>query len=165
MKSAASRHPATHDHKLCVKRAVADAERVCIARDARLTDIRRRILELVWASHEPVGAYDILAKLSRERDNAAPPTVYRALGFLMEVGLVHRIDSLNAFVGCNEPTRPHVAQFLVCRSCHHVSEIDSPPVQRVIEAESRQYGFTIEAGSLEIKGLCENCAATGSPTN
>lgn len=165
MKSTATRHSGKHDHKRCVTRALADAERICTARDARLTDIRRRILELVWASHEPVGAYELLAKLSRERDKAAPPTVYRALEFLMEVGLVHRIDSLNAFLGCNEPTREHVAQFLVCRSCHHVSEIDSPSVQRAIEKESRQTGFIIEAGSLEIKGLCEACAAPAANTN
>lgn len=158
MKSIDSKRHGKHDHKRCVSRAVADAEKVCAVRDAQLTAIRRRVLELVWDSHEPVGAYDILAKLSREREKTAPPTVYRALEFLIDVGLVHRIDSLNAFLGCPEPTREHVAQFLVCRSCHHVSEIEAPAVQRAIEKESRRTGFTIEAGSLEIKGLCKDCA-------
>jgi len=137
---------------------MADAEIVCAKRQARLTPIRRRVLELVWDSHEPIRAYDILAKLSRERDNATPPTVYRALEFLMNLGLVHRIDSLNSFLGCRSPTRRHVAQFLVCRACHHVDEVDSLAVQRALIAESRKSGFTLEPSTFEVKGLCGACA-------
>ncbi len=159
MKAAPTSLSGKHDHKRCIKRALDDAERVCAKRNARLTSLRRRVLELVWASHEPVGAYELLAKLARERGKAAPPTIYRALEFLMELGLVHRISSLNAFLGCNAPARPHLAQFLICGSCRHVSEINSPAVRRAIEKESRQTGFTISAGSLEINGRCKKCEA------
>jgi Fur family transcriptional regulator, zinc uptake regulator len=154
--NAAAEH-ARHNHKRCVTEALQTAERLCEERQARLTAIRRRVLELVWSSHEPIGAYDILSKLAKERDKAAPPTVYRALEFLIEVGLVHRIDSLNAFLGCSSPSKDHVAQFLVCRSCHHVSEIDAPSVQRALKKESQLSGFQVDGASFEVKGLCGNC--------
>ena len=88
-----------HDHRRCVTTALDRAAKVCAAKGARLTAIRRQVLELVWQSHRPVGAYDILAALGRKRDYVAPPTVYRALEFLRAQGLVHRIEGLNAFVG------------------------------------------------------------------
>lgn len=156
--------PKPHDHRRCVSRALQDAEVVCEARAGRLTDVRRRVLELVWSSHEPVGAYDILTRLAGERGKAAPPTVYRALEFLMEMGLVHRIDSLNAFIGCHSPREAHAAQFLVCRECHHVSEIDAPAIQRAILKETRDAGFSIDSGSLEVKGLCGDCNARRAAT-
>jgi Fur family transcriptional regulator, zinc uptake regulator len=162
MKTTEHKSGERHDHRRCVARALTDAETICAARGARLTDIRRQVLELVWASHEPVGAYDILGKLARERGGkAAPPTVYRALEFLLEMGLVHRVDSLNAFIGCKSPTEEHAAQFLVCRDCHHVEEIDSPAVQRALLKEVRESGFSLDASSLEVKGQCAKCGERG----
>ena len=149
---------AAHDHAACVERAVDSAVEVCAQRSLNLTPIRRRVLELVWRSHEPIGAYQILAELAKERAKAAPPTVYRALEFLVAAGLVHRIDSLNAFMGCGEPGHAHVAQFLVCRACHRVAEIDDPAINRALADKSRAMGFRIEPASLEIKGLCGDCA-------
>lgn len=147
-----------HDHGACVDRALAAAVDVCSSRELKLTPVRRRVLEIVWRAHEPIGAYEILAELAKERDKAAPPTVYRALEFLMEAGLVHRIDSLNAFLGCDAPGHAHVAQFLVCRACHRVAEIDDPALNRALAEKSRSMGFRIEPTSLEIKGLCADCA-------
>src|SRR5277367_4850296 len=78
-----------HDHASCVDEAIAAADRVCVASGARLTDLRRQVLELVWRSHQPVGAYEILERLAADSGRrAAPPTVYRALDFLLEQGLV-----------------------------------------------------------------------------
>lgn len=150
---------AAHDHGACIDRAVATAAEICAARGLNLTPSRRRVLEIVWRAHEPIGAYDILAELAKERAKAAPPTVYRALEFLMGAGLVHRIDSLNAFLGCDAPRKLHVAQFLVCRGCHRVVEIDDPSLNRVLAEKSRAAGFRIEPTSLEIKGLCADCGA------
>jgi Fur family transcriptional regulator, zinc uptake regulator len=111
------RHKATHDHARCIQRAVATAEKVCAARRVNLTPLRKRIFEIVWRQHEPIGAYEILAELSRDREKAAPPTVYRALEFLQDAGLVHRLDTLNAFLGCDRPEDEHAGQFLVCSVC------------------------------------------------
>ena len=97
-----------HDHSQCVDSALADADALCARQGVRLTALRRRVLELVWQSHKPLGAYDILGTLSEEDGRrAAPPTVYRALDFLMENGLIHRIASLNAFIGCVRPEHSH----------------------------------------------------------
>ena len=89
-----------HDHDACVDDAMARAEAICGAQGARLTPMRRRVLELVWNGHRPRGAYDILEDLASDGKKPAPLTVYRALDFLVEQGLVHRLESLNAFVGC-----------------------------------------------------------------
>ena len=96
-----------HDHDHCIETALGDAESVCIERGVRLTVLRKRVLEIVWQSHRPLGAYAILDVLAADGRRAAPPTVYRALDFLQENGLVHRIASMNAFVGCPMPDRRH----------------------------------------------------------
>ena len=85
-----------HNHQACVNQALDDARHICQQHNARLTPTRQRVLELIWQSHRPLGAYDVLAQLAAEGQNAAPPTVYRALDFLQQHGLVHRIASLNA---------------------------------------------------------------------
>ena len=105
-----------HDHLRCVAEAMSDAISLCRARRARLTPLRSLVLEIVWQNHKPLGAYDILAVLAEEGRSAAPPTVYRALEFLQEQGLVHRLSSLNAFVGCRRPGPPGSGQLLICRS-------------------------------------------------
>jgi Fur family zinc uptake transcriptional regulator len=149
--------PAGHDHDSCVSAAIETAERLCRDRGLRFTALRRRVLMLVWDSHKPIGAYDILDKLGDEGKAAAPPTVYRALDFLIEAGLVHRLDSLNAFIGCPDPARSHAGQFLICRGCRTVLEIDDPDIDAVVAKKAGQLGFTSVHQMLEVQGLCANC--------
>ncbi len=146
-----------HDHDRCVSRALETAAEVCRRQGARLTPQRRRVLELVWASHRPVGAYTLLEELRAEGINAAPPTVYRALDFLLEHGLIHRLESLNAFVGCTHPGKPHAGQFLVCRGCQEVAELDERRITRAVEASAADLGFSAEHHTVEISGLCDHC--------
>ncbi|MFM1817009.1 MAG: transcriptional repressor [Pseudomonadota bacterium] len=146
-----------HDHGRCVTRALAAAEKICGERKLRLTPLRRRVLELVWARHAPVGAYDILGSLKKGEGALEPPTVYRALKFLQEAGLVHRIDSLNAFIGCESPQEGHAAQFLVCRKCQRVTELDDPSISEMLVEKARMLGFATDAQDIEIKGLCATC--------
>ena len=153
-----NRFPAEeHDHDRCVAEAIGRAERLCRQKGLRFTSQRRRVLELVWNSHRPVGAYDILDQLKADGHSAAPPTVYRALEFLIEADLVHRLDSLNAFVGCPDPDNPHNAQFLICRSCRSVAELDDTQINALVDAKAAALGFTAIHQTLEIQGLCENC--------
>ena len=119
--------------------------------------LRQRVLALVWQSHKPVGAYEILDKLGEEGRKAAPPTVYRALEFLIEAGLVHRLDSLNAFIGCPEPERSHTGQFLICRKCRTVTELDDGDIDDLVEQKARTAGFAAEHQMLEVQGLCSEC--------
>jgi Fur family zinc uptake transcriptional regulator len=146
-----------HDHDVCVADALAAAESICHSRGARLTAVRRRVLELVWSGHRPVGAYDVLAALAPEGRPAAPPTVYRALDFLIEQGLIHRIASLNAFVGCAHPEAAHAGQFLICLACREVSEFDDPAIAADVAGRAAARGFAVSAQNLEVTGLCARC--------
>jgi len=148
---------AEHDHRQCVENALQTADEICRARGLRLTSIRRKVLELVWNSHKPIGAYDILDVLSQEGKRAAPPTVYRALEFLIEADLVHRLDSLNAFVGCSDPRHSHTGQFLICRDCRSVAELDDQEISAVVDRKATSLGFSAVRQMLEIQGICPNC--------
>ena len=145
-----------HDHRSCIATAMENAERVCQQRGKRFTALRRRVFELVWQQHKPIGAYEVLEKLQRD-GRAAPPTVYRALDFLLELGLVHRIASLNAFVGCVHPEYPHDGQFLICKSCHAFAELDTPLITTAIEQSAADADFEVHQHTVEIMGLCPRC--------
>ncbi|WP_416421732.1 zinc uptake transcriptional repressor Zur [Pseudomonas sp. App30] len=149
-----------HDHSHCVHSALSEADALCARMGLRLTALRRRVLELVWQSHKPLGAYDILAVLSdQDGRRAAPPTVYRALDFLLENGLVHRIASLNAFIGCNHPEHAHQGQFLICRVCHVALELEQPAISQAIIKSAADVGFKVEGQTVEVVGLCSACQA------
>lgn len=149
--------PIEHDHRRCVASALAKAEEACAASGRRLTPLRRRVLELVWSSHLPVKAYDLLAQLGGGREQAAPPTVYRTLDFLQQAGLVHRIASLNAFVGCGEPRARHVGQFLICTRCGAVAEMADAEVSARIELRADKLGFRVARETIEVEGTCRDC--------
>jgi Fur family transcriptional regulator, zinc uptake regulator len=148
---------AAHDHGHCVGDALERAEAVCAAQGARLTELRRAVLELIWRGHEPVGAYALLDALRRSHPHAAPPTVYRALDFLAARGLIHRIESLNAYIGCDHPERPHRSQFLICARCSTAAEIDDPEVARALSKSARELGFAVTRQMVELSGLCPDC--------
>jgi Fur family zinc uptake transcriptional regulator len=134
------------------------ADALCRQRGARLTAQRRQVLGIVWAAQRPVGAYEILDALRAAVPGAAPPTVYRALEFLVEQGLVHRLETLHAFVGCAHPDVPHAGQFLICRSCGAVRELEDPLVSRSVLAAADATGFRPEHPVVEISGRCARCA-------
>lgn len=146
-----------HDHEDCVARAMADADSVCAERGARLTPLRRRVLEIVWQSHKPLGAYEILEVLSRDGRSSGPPTVYRALEFLLAQGLVHRISSLNAYVGCTRPGHSATGQFLICESCGAAAEVRDARLEQAIGSTAESAGFAASELTVEISGRCPNC--------
>jgi Fur family zinc uptake transcriptional regulator len=148
-----------HDHNSCVADAIETAEKLCREHGTRLTPLRRKVLELIWSSHRPIGAYAVLGQLRDERDNAAPPTVYRALDFLMEEGLVHRIQSLNAFVGCSEPDHAHTGMFLICAGCGDAREIEDDNLDEAIHKVAQSHGFAVQRRMVEMTGTCPGCAA------
>ncbi len=197
-----------HNHRACVKTALDTAARLCAERGARLTPLRRRVLELIWrgqapARHAPVRAYDLLARLSempgtaRSRGTAkgrgtagkrgtaknkiadrvarpaAPPTVYRALEFLLAQGLIHRIESLNAYVGCMDP-EGHTkdaqgdahgsshgggkgGQFLICGDCGAAAEVHDPRIDAAVARRAEELGFAVRRAIIEIAGVCPPC--------
>ncbi len=147
-----------HNHARCSSDALRKAEALCAARGVRLTDIRREVLSLVWQSHVPIGAYDILAKLNEGGGKTAPMAVYRALEFLMEQGLVHRLASLNAYIGCAHMDDEHAAQFLICKKCGTAAELENAPLTRALNQAVAERGFTMDSQVVEISGLCPHCA-------
>ena len=147
-----------HHHAHCIDDALQSAEVLCAERGVRLTPIRKRVLELVWASHRPLGAYAILDKLTEEGHKPAPPTVYRALEFLLEQGLVHRIASLNAFLGCVHPSKKHLACIFLCQQCNNAEELQhSESLQQELQQRAANTGFLIRQPILEVVGLCKQC--------
>lgn len=148
-----------HDHHACVDSALKRAQDLCATEGARLTPIRQRVLELVWQSHKPVGAYDLLPTLASEGFNSAPPTVYRALDFLLELGLVHRINSLNAFVGCSHPGDQHPSCFFVCNACGEAQELQADQIQAVAGQVEEMLGVVVQQQTTELMGLCPRCQA------
>ncbi len=147
-----------HDHGNCIDQALRQAEAVCERNGQRLTDLRRKVLCLVWDSHKPVGAYDVLAMLSKGQDRpAAPPTVYRALDFLLEQGLIHRIASLNAYIGCNSPEHPHDGTFLICEKCRTTRELGNQEHSQKLRSLANATGFKARTTLIEISGLCPAC--------
>ena len=153
-----SRFPARrHDHRSCVRNALSRAEELAHRRGVRLTSIRRRVLAMIWARHEPALAYDLLERLRKTHPRAAPPTVYRALDFLLREGFVHRIESLNAYVGCGNPGSPHPGQFLICTRCRRIAEMDDPGIDALLRRKAGHCKFHITALTVELKGLCPAC--------
>lgn len=153
--------PSGHNHNICVSQALETAEKLCRERGLRFTALRKQVLRLVWDSHKPVGAYDILDSLKQDGKKAAPPTVYRALDFLIDADLVHRLDSLNAFVGCPDPSSSHRGQFLICRGCRTVAELDDAKINSLVQDIAADLGFSAEQQMLEIQGLCQACREAG----
>jgi len=150
-----------HNHRLCIEDALDRAEAVCAGRGARLTAIRRRVLEIVWGQHQPIGAYAILEALHGKAGvgAAAPPTVYRALDFLIAQGLVHRLESLNAYIGCPQPEENHASQFLICTGCGEVTEIEGSEIAASARRQAAARGFSLDRLTIELAGRCPHCAA------
>ncbi len=148
------------EHQHCIDDALAAAKRLCQKRSSRLTPIRRRVLELIWQSHKPLGAYDLLPLLARDGHNSAPPTVYRALDFLLEQGLIHRLASLNAYIGCSAPQQAHQGFFLICHQCGAAQELNEETISAGIRACARDCRFQIARATVEVTGLCHHCQSS-----
>ncbi|MGI8526847.1 MAG: Fur family transcriptional regulator [Pseudolabrys sp.] len=149
-----------HDHERCSTDALAQAESICAARAQRLTPIRRRVLEALLASHAPLGAYDLIERMARRGARPAPITIYRALDFLRDNGLVHRIESRNAFIACGHNHRSgDPVVFLICERCGSVGEAAGLSVADIIKTASRAAGFAPKMPVIEITGICAHCRA------
>ena len=139
---------------------VALAMSLCDERGVQLTKLRRQILELLWETGRPTGAYELIEALKlRDSRPVGPPTVYRALEFLMSEGLVSKIESRNAYVPCAHPERPHGCVFFVCDQCGTAVEIENPQLEALIDKDARSLGFRIARRVVELRGTCAACSA------
>lgn len=155
-------HPDDHVHELdAFMREVAQ---ICTERGLRLTPLREQVLYLVASAEQPVKAYELMELLRDGEGAAAPPTVYRTLDFLLEHGFIHKLESINAFIGCHQPRRPHSAPFLICNRCGKAVEMEDEQVSRMLTRQALKLGFRPSAQTLEVHGRCAACEA-GHGTN
>lgn len=149
---------APHDHDACQTRTLGRARELLAEQGARLTPVRQRTLEILLENHRAMGAYEVLERLAAEGFGHQPPVAYRALEFLVQHGLAHRLRRLNAFAACLHPDRDHAPVFLICRSCDQLAELPAAPVRESLIAAAAGLGFSVERTTIEAVGLCSHCA-------
>ena len=147
-----------HDHAHCTADLIARAERTCERRGSKLTGQRREILSSVAQSHSAVGAYDIIERMAEHGPRPAPITVYRALDFLLAHGLVHKIESRNAFVACSHSHEGQPAALLICEACGTVAELDAPEIFERVAEKAKARKFSPAHTMIEMSGTCGACA-------
>lgn len=138
---------------------VRAVEEACAERGLRLTPLRAQVLGLIADAGKPVKAYDLLDAMKEVNGSSAPPTVYRALDFLLEQGFIHRLASVNAFVGCHHPNQRHSVPFLICDQCQAAIELEDERITGLLDEQARALGFTPRTQTLEVHGLCKACAS------
>ena len=146
------------DHKSCLSDALHIADKICQQKGLRFTSLRKIILEMIWSNHEPSKAYDILDKLKDVNLSAKPSTVYRTLDFLLENGLIHKLNSLNAYIGCSHPLEHNECFFLFCQECKEIKECCNKELAKAINQTASNNKFQPMNVILEIQGECQECA-------
>jgi Fur family transcriptional regulator, zinc uptake regulator len=154
-------HAHAHDgiEPASIDAALAMAEAYCRERGEKLTPIRRKVLELLLASGRATKAYSLLDEMRQIHPGSAPPTVYRALDFLLSAGLVHRIESINAFAVCHDLTQCQHGILVVCQQCGNVTELHEPRLRQALVAQIEAAGYRLEGDGIELKGVCAQCRA------
>ena len=154
-------HSGSTSCSLPITEQIADillqAEQICASRKLRFTRSRRRVLELVCQYSQPVGAYSLLDDLRKDGLSAAPPTVYRALDFLLENGLIHRLATNNTYLACAHPQKQHEGLFLVCSVCGDTQEVHTSGVIESVNRSASKHDFTVEHATVEVTGICQSC--------
>ena len=135
------------------------AETMCRERGERLTEQRKTVLRLLCVSDKPLSAYELLELMRGIIKNPKPPTVYRALDFLLEQGLIHKLESLHAYISCAHPDHPHASQFLICDDCAEVAEIEDSSITKSLKAAGKAIGFRTKRPVVELVGTCARCNA------
>lgn len=137
---------------------IRQADELCRERGVRLTQQRKVVLQLLCAAEKPLSAYELLDRLRTDIKNPAPPTVYRALDFLLEQGLVHKLESLSAYIGCTHPDHPHASQFLICSDCGEVEEVEDSSIANSLQKAGKAAGFQTRRPIVELVGTCAQCS-------
>jgi Fur family zinc uptake transcriptional regulator len=144
---------------------VSEVERLCEQRGLRLTPLRANALRLIADAGRPIKAYELLDQMKATHEAAAPPTVYRALDFLLEHGFIHKLSSINAYVGCHHPgSAQHAVPFLICDRCQSATELEDERIVELLDARARATGFVPQAQTLEVHGICGPCNRLGGAT-
>ena len=148
-----------HDHGRCINAAMTRAHDLCIEQNARMTTTRESVLRLLWQSHRPLGAYQLQDQLAELLNKPiAPPTVYRAIEFLLQLGLIHRLPSLNAYIGCPFPNSEHSNLFMICNECGCVAEMADASLNTLLQTACDKTNFELHSQNVELFGVCPQCS-------
>ncbi len=139
------------------KGLIEEAETICRARGGRLTQQRRTVLSKLLAAARPVTAYELLDLVRPDDSAMTSASTYRSLDFLVEMGLVHRLDSTRSFVACERPEHVHAGQFLICRQCGTVVEAEDKRIAKAAEDLGERHGFMLDHRTVELTGVCGAC--------
>ena len=136
-----------------------ELQRLCKSRGLRLTPTRQQVFELIIHAEGPIKAYELLEQLSDKdgKRKSAPPTVYRALEFLLENHFIHRLESINAFVSCVHPETTHSGEFLICEKCDNVIELYDSKIASMLSEAADKHQFNTNKRVVEIYGVCAIC--------
>jgi Fur family transcriptional regulator, zinc uptake regulator len=148
-----------NDHKKYVELSLERAENICRELNVRFTKLRKKILLIMLRDHKSNKAYEILEILKKEDPSAKPATVYRALNFLLEYGLIHKLNILNSYVICSHPLESQKCSFLICNKCNNVSEYCENNLVHELELAANKNNFNIIDAAVEIRGICKECSA------
>lgn len=137
---------------------LVQAEKLCAQRNVRLTPQRLEVLRLLSLQKSAISAYDLLDLLRESEPQAKPPTVYRALDFLLEQGFVHKVESTNSYVLCHLIDQPtHTSAMYICDRCGQVKEQSADGVEDILQAVAARMGFALRHNVIEAHGLCSGC--------
>jgi Fur family transcriptional regulator, zinc uptake regulator len=150
-----------HNHGPCLDLALERAQRAFEASGSRLTELRQQVFAEIAGSHDAIGAYDVLDRLARKGTRVAPISVYRAIEALLHAGVIHRLETRNAFFACHAGHAPERGQLiLLCERCGRVAEVPGEAVFNAIEAAVNSAGFRARRTVAEVSGICADCQAT-----
>lgn len=145
------------NHKNCLKDLESKVENACIERNLKFTDLRREVFLIVSKSHGMVKAYDILAQMRKNNPLTEPPTIYRALNFLIENNFIHKINSLNSYITCYHLIDKTPCFFLICLECGSVEEVVDNKFSNLVLNSVKKHKFSPQRSNLEIEGICSSC--------
>jgi Fur family zinc uptake transcriptional regulator len=150
-----------HDHTCCIENALSRAKKLCLKKGTRLTPLRTKVLTEIWHDHSPVKAYELLHRINQEtsppHSSIKPQSLYRSLEFLIEMGLIHKISSLNSYIGCLMPDQWHTGCFMICHTCAKVVPFYNPVLQTALTHSVEKHHFSIASSTVEITGQCLSC--------
>lgn len=155
-------HCQAHTPSHTLNEHLTQAHTLAKRKNMRFTPLREAVYRLILSANRPLGAYDLMSALQQEKTKkatkaVAPPTIYRSLEFLIELGLVHQLNSINAFVPCCHPSKSHVAGFLICENCRHVQEISELPFDDILQFSQQNAQFIVKKSTIELQGICHDC--------
>ncbi len=145
-------------HKLNQKKSIKEAEELSKEQGHRWTEMREAVFSCILDQDKPVTAYHLIDQISKkQKKDIKPASIYRSLDALCTLGLVVKIESLNAFMACIHQRHHHEHVYLVCRSCGSADELAHHSVSKRLNADATQQGFKIERQVLELQGACRDC--------